>query len=72
MWHRRNFWKVFKDGAELMTHPLCKIINLSLSSKFLFMCKKAKVKPFYKKGKNSEPKNYRPISLLPIFEANTQ
>ena len=29
------------------------------------MCKTAKVKPLYKKVKNTEPKNYRPVSLLP-------
>ena len=52
---------------ELLTEPLCKIINLSLSSKLPFMCKTTKVKPLYKKGKNTEPKNYRPVSLLPIL-----
>ena len=52
---------------ELLTDPMCKIINLSLSSKFPLMCKTAKVKPVYKKGKNTEPKNYRPVSLLPIL-----
>ena len=41
--------RFFKDGAELLTEPLCKIINLSLSSKFPLMCKTAKVKPLYKK-----------------------
>ena len=29
--------RFFKDGAKLLTDPLCKIINLSLSSKFLLM-----------------------------------
>ena len=58
--------RFLKDGVELLTEPLCKIINLSLSSKFP-MCKTTKVKPLYKKGKNTEPKNYRPVSLLPIL-----
>ena len=40
-----------KDGAELLTEPLCEIINLSLISKFPLMCKTAKVKPLYKKVK---------------------
>ena len=46
---------------------MCKIINLSLSSKYPDKCKTAKVKPLYKKGTNTEPKNYRPVSLLPIL-----
>ena len=28
-----------KNGAKLLTEPLCKIINLSLSSKFNLMCR---------------------------------
>ena len=31
------------------------------------MCNTAKVKPLYQKSKNTEPKNYRPLSLLPII-----
>ena len=31
------------------------------------MCKTAKVKPLYKKGKNTDPKNYRPVTSLPIL-----
>ena len=49
--------RFLKDGAELLTDPLCKIINLSLSSEVPLMCKTAKKKPVYKKGKNTEPKN---------------
>ena len=49
--------RFLKEGTELLTEPLCEIINLSLSSKFPLMCKTAKVKPLYKKGKNTEPEN---------------
>ena len=56
-----------KDGVELYTESLCKIANLSLTFKFPLMCKTAKVKPLYKKGKNTDPENYRPVSLLPIL-----
>ena len=59
--------RFLKDGAELLTETLCKIINLSLDSKFSVMCKTTKVKPFYKKDKNTEHKNYRPVSLLPML-----
>ena len=31
------------------------------------MCKTAKEKPLYKKGKNTDLKNVRPVSLLPIL-----
>ena len=59
--------RFLQNGAELLAEPLCKIINLSLSFKFPLMCKTAKVKPLYKKGKNAESQNYRPVSLLPIL-----
>ena len=59
--------RFLKDIAELLTEPLCKVMNLSLSSKFPLMCKEPTVKPLYKKGKITEPKNYRPVSLLPTL-----
>ena len=59
--------RFLKDGAELLTEPLCKIINLSLGSKFSVICKTTKVKRFYKKDKNTEHKNYRPVLLLPML-----
>ena len=34
--------RFLKDGAELLTEPLCKIINLSLGSKFSVMYKTKK------------------------------
>ena len=35
-------------------------------SKFPLDCKIAKLKPLYKKGSKTDPKNYRPVSLLPL------
>ena len=47
---------------------LIKIINKSLSNgKFPAMLKNATVIPVFKCGDNSQPVNYRPITLLPTF-----
>ena len=35
-------------------------------SKFPLDCKVAKLKPLYRKGSKTDPKNYRPVSLLPL------
>ena len=42
-------------------------MNISIKlSHFPKDCKVAKLKPLYKKGTKADPKNFRPISLLPI------
>ena len=42
-------------------------MNLSISSeKFPSSWKAAKITPIFKSGSRSVPKNYRPISVLPI------
>ena len=59
--------KFLKDGTELLALPLCNLVNLSIKqSLFPDQCKIAKLKTLFKKGSKSEPKNYRPISLLPV------
>ena len=57
-----------KDGAEILASPIAQLCNLSVStSSFPDSCKTAKLFPLYKKGCKTDPKNYRPISLLPII-----
>ena len=60
--------RFLKDSAKILSNPLKQICNLSLRlSCFPTDCKIAKLKPLFKKGSSTEPKNYRPISLLPII-----
>ena len=57
-----------KDGASLLATPTTPLCNLSISSsRFPDACKIAKLKPLFKKGSKTDPKNYRPISLLPLM-----
>ena len=54
-------------GAEILVLPLWNIINLSIKlSAFPEECKTAKFKPIFKKSARTDPKNYRPISLLSL------
>ena len=57
-----------KDGANLLAAPITNLINLSIStSTFPDSFKIAKLIALFKKGCKTEPKNYRPISLLPLL-----
>ena len=59
--------KFLRDGVEVLALPLRNIINLSIKlSTFPEECKIAKLKPIFKKGARADPKNYGPISLLPL------
>ena len=58
-------WKFFKDGAEVLALPVYNLVNLSIKQAlFPDQFKIAKLRPLFKKGSKSNPKNYRPISLL--------
>ena len=59
--------RMLKDGAEILAEPISQIVNMSLGSKFPEGCKTVKVRPIFKKGKHTKPKNYRPVSLLPVM-----
>ena len=57
-----------KDGASLLAAPLTQLINLSITTaSFPDPFKIAKLVALYKKGCKTDPKNYRPVSLLPLI-----
>ena len=59
--------RFLKDGAVVLVLTISKLCNLSIqSSKFPLDCKIAKLKLLYKKGSKTDPKNYRPVLLLPL------
>ena len=61
--------KFLKIVADIVAIPLCNIINLSFAQGiFPEMLKIAKVIALFKSGSTEEMNNYRPISLLPIFD----
>ena len=61
------FGKFLKEGATVLPKTISQICNLSINhSIFPSDCKIAKLKPLFKKGLKTDPKNCRPISLLPL------
>lgn len=61
--------KLIKKSAAVIAEPLVYLYNLSFSSGSVpDKLKIAKVIPVFKKGDPSSPGNYRPISLLSIFD----
>ena len=61
--------KILKKISNSITFPLTFIFNLSFTTGVLpDLLKIAKVIPVHKKGEKNLPGNYRPISLLSVFD----
>ena len=59
---------IIKLTKQEIIAPLTHIINLSIAQGlFPSQWKCAKVVPLFKKGDVTEPKNYRPVALLPVI-----
>ena len=57
-----------KLAGQLLIPPITHIINLSIQShQFPTTWKVAKIIPLFKKGDPLNPKNYRPVAILPIL-----
>ena len=57
-----------KDGGNILAKPISKMCNLSIKYSVLPTdCQVAKLKPLYKKGSATLPRNYRPLSLLSLI-----
>lgn len=60
--------KVIKDNIDLLKRPLSYLFNLCFeNSVFPDQFKIARILPLHKKNDKCDPKNYRPISLLPVL-----
>jgi len=60
--------KLIKEIANEIIDPLTEYINLMITKKeFPNEWKRARVIPLFKSGKQNDPNNYRPISLLPTL-----
>ena len=61
--------RIVKDLGEYISKPLAHIFNASFTQGiFPDKLKLAKIIPLYKGGDQSTLKNFRPISILPIFD----
>ena len=59
---------VLKCAKEILSEPLAIIMNASVQmGKYPSKLKMSKIIPIYKADDETDPNNYRPISLLSIF-----
>lgn len=57
--------RMLRSARYILSNPLAKLMNLSVTSgKYPSKLKHAKVSPVYKDDDETDPANYRPISLL--------
>ena len=62
--------KFLKDGAYILATQISELLNLSVNlNSSPRSCKNAKVKA---QSLKTDPRNYRPISLLPLFSKNME
>ena len=60
--------KLIRECADLISIPLCKIFNKTLSScLFPDDWKCARVTPLFKQGERTDVNNYRPISFISVI-----
>ena len=60
--------RLLKDGSDTISEPLTLLMNRSLREGYVpDEWKHALVTPVHKAGSKSDPSNYRPISVLPVF-----
>ena len=60
--------KILRLSAPFITDTITYIYNLIIEkNKFPKVFQEAKVLPLYKSGNQSEPSNYRPISILSVL-----
>ena len=60
--------RILKCASKIILSPLCKLINNSTEIRaYPSKLKHAKVVPVHKGEGKTDPRNYRPISLLSVF-----
>ena len=59
--------RLLKDGSDALASPLSVIFNLTIQQNVIpAEWKERKVTPLHKSDSKDDPKNYRPISVLPV------